>query len=70
MFNRLGARSKTLIAVAPEAVGVLELLGLFWWFQRDEAAEADRPDRRLTHQIEPAQGHRRQRADVGDQIEH
>ena len=39
MLNRLGARSKTLIAVAA-GVGVLVLLGLFWWFQRDEAPEA------------------------------
>ena len=39
MLNRLGTRSKTLIAVAA-GVGVLVLLGLFWWFQRDEAPEA------------------------------
>ena len=39
MLNRLGTRSKTLIAVAAGVV-VLVLLGLFWWFQRDEAPEA------------------------------
>ena len=39
MLNRLGTRSRTLIAVAAGVV-VLVLLGLFWWFQRDEAPEA------------------------------
>ena len=39
MLNLLGTRSKTLIAVAAGVV-VLVLLGLFWWFQRDEAPEA------------------------------
>ena len=39
MLNRLGTRSKTLIAVAAGIV-VLVLLGLFWWYQRDEAPEA------------------------------
>ena len=39
MPNRLGTLSKTLIAVAAGAV-ILALLGLFWWFQRDDAPDA------------------------------
>ena len=39
MLDRLGTRSKILIAVAAGVV-VLVLLGFLWWFQRDEAPEA------------------------------
>ena len=39
MFKSLSTRSKMVIAAA-EAVVILILLGLVWWFQRDEAPEA------------------------------
>ncbi len=39
MLDRLGTRSKILIAVAAGIV-ILVLLGFLWWFQRDEAPEA------------------------------
>ena len=53
MLNLLGTRSKTLIAVAAGVV-VLVLLGLFWWFLRDEAPEAVDLETAVT-QIEAAE---------------